>query len=79
MSAGNRVTIFGEECTSQWVQSNLPVPGPGAIICDSSKEKIRQICKFKAIADMELPATLFSSCGGPVCGLSSLPTASVWQ
>lgn len=42
-------------------------------------EKKRQVCKFKAIADMELPATLFSSCAGHGRGLPSLPAAAVWQ
>lgn len=50
-SAGNRVTIFGEECTSQWVQSNLPVPGPAAIICDSSKEKKKD--KFASLKPLQ--------------------------
>lgn len=50
-SAGNRVTIFGEECTSQWGQSNLPVPGPAAIVCDSSKEKRKD--KFASLKPLQ--------------------------
>lgn len=50
-SAGNRVTIFGEECTSQWGQSNLPVPGPAAIVCDSSKEKKKD--KFASLKPLQ--------------------------
>lgn len=50
-AAGNRVTIFGAECTSLWVQPNLPVPGPAAIICDSSKEKKKD--KFASLKPLQ--------------------------
>lgn len=43
--------FFGEEGTSQWVQSNLPVPGPAVIVCDSSKGKKKD--KFASLKPLQ--------------------------